>query len=237
MRAWSRGVRIPLTVILVSAAAGAAIALWRTATLRLGSGPPPRSQLAEQVDGGAMEKYLESSSQKETILRWIANGARRDEWEAVEPILLENCVSCHDAVTMPTIVPRNQYSFTARVATVRSVLAEKVEWSTMTRYLEGPGEKETLLRWIDNGAPENGWAEIGRILMERCVFCHNPETGVPGLVSLDRYHPAARLAIRPQSELAIGEMAASIAVFVLATAGLVQMWRKKSDGNPDQRSY
>lgn len=228
MPTWPRWVRIPLTVILASLTVAAAVTLGLTAARRLDSGSQPRSQLAKQVDGGAMEKYLENPAQKAVILRWIDNGARQDEWGAVEPILAECCVPCHDALTMPSIVPLNQYSSAARVATVRSRLAEKLEWGTMTRYLEGRGEKETLLRWIDSGAPESEWAETGRILMGRCVSCHNPETGVPGLVSLDRYGPVARMAALPQSESAAGSVA-PITVIVLATAGLCQLWRKKPE--------
>ena len=150
-----------------------------------GGASDERSLLDEKIDGGTMEQYLKTREEKNAILRWIANGARESEWADVEPVLMERCVSCHNDLTMPNLVPL-VYQSTARLATVRSLLAEKIEWGTMERYLEGHEEQEKILRWIDGGAAESGWNKVEPILVERCVYCHNP-AGLPGLVPLDRY--------------------------------------------------
>ena len=223
------GKRLLLTVLLLSAAAAAARVLVRAVVTLQSSGPVKRSQLALAIDGGAMEEYLESPTQKELLLEWIEDGAPQDEWDTVEPILEESCVLCHDGETEPDIVPLNQYSLAARVSRVRSLFAEKVEWGTMTRYFEEPGEKETVMCWIEAGAPESGWPEIESIMMERCVSCHNPETGVQGLLSLDRYRSTARSAEPPPPPPPTRTvMAASIGVLLIALAGLFLTWKKRA---------
>ena len=179
-----------------------------------GGASDERSLLDEKIDGGTMEQYLKTREEKNAILRWIANGARESEWADVEPVLMERCVSCHNDLTMPNLVPL-VYQSTARLATVRSLLAEKIEWGTMERYLEGHEEQEKILRWIDGGAAESGWNKVEPILVERCVYCHNP-AGLPGLVPLDRYPSVARFAVIPPSERATGALAGPIAVLLLS---------------------
>jgi len=227
MRSRPLGGRILLSLVLASIMAVAVLFLSQRVVAHIRSGPEKRPQLAEMIDGGTMEQFLSGPDEKEALLSWIEDGATESEWSAIESILHETCVLCHDGVIEANIVPLNQYSTTARVATVRSVLAERTEWGTMTGYLEGPGEKETILRWIDNGALESQWAEPGRILMARCASCHNPETGVAGLVSLDLYRPAARIALLPPSErLSASAGAAPIAAILLTAAGMYGTWRK-----------
>ena len=222
-----RGGRILLSLVLASIMGGAILFLGQGVAAHLSSGPKKRSQLAEQIDSGLMEQYLPGPDEKETILSWIDDGAVEDDWVEIETVLWENCVLCHDGVIEPNIVPLNQYLTTARVATVRSVLAERTEWGTMTEYLERPVEKETVLRWIENGALESEWAEPGRILVARCASSHNPETGVAGLVSLDLYRPTARIAfVLPSERLSAATVAAPIAALILAAAGMVRLWRK-----------
>lgn len=221
MRAWRRRIRIPLTVLLlVSMLVGAVTVLARTVALGASG---KRSQLDEKIDGGTMEQYLKTREEKKAILRWIANGAQESEWADVEPVLMERCVSCHNGLAMPILVPLDRYQSTARLATVRSLLSEKIEWGTMERYLEGPEEQEKILSWIDRGAAESGWNEVGPILIERCVYCHNP-AGLPGLVPLDRYPSVARFAVIPPSEQTTGALAGPIAVLLLSLIGLCLLW-------------
>jgi hypothetical protein len=217
-----------LTAVLFSVAAVAVTVFVRSFVTLRSSGPVKRSQLALAIDGGAMEEYLESPAQKDLLLEWIEDGAPQDEWDAVEPILDESCILCHDGETEPDIVPLNQYSLASRVSKVRSLLAEKAEWGTMTRYFEEPGEKEAVMRWIEANTPESDWPEIEPIMMERCVSCHNPETGVQGLVSLDRYPSTARSAKPPPPLPPTGAvMAASIGSLLIALVGVCLTWRKK----------
>ena len=142
--------------------------------------------------------------------------------------LEESCVLCHDGETEPDIVPLNRHSLAARISKVRSLFAEKVEWGTMTRYFEEPGEKETVMRWIEAGTPESDWPDIEPIMMERCVSCHNPESGVPGLVPLDRYPSTARSAAPPPPPPPTGAaMAASIGILLIALLGLFLTWKRR----------
>ncbi len=224
MRAWPRRIRILLTMLLVCITAGAVTLLARTVA---GGAREQRSQLEEEIDGGKMEQYLENRDEKKAILRWVENGALEGEWVEIEPILTERCVSCHNGFTMPNLVPLDRYESTARVATERPLLAEKIEWGTMERYLEDPGEQEQILRWIGVGAAESEWSEVEPILMDYCVSCHNPETGVPGLVPLDRYPSVARIAVIAPSERPRAAFAGPIAVLLFSAVGLYLTWGKR----------
>ena len=84
----------------------------------------------------------------------------------------------------------------ARSAEVRPVLQEKITGGTMGEYLESPEAQKTLIDWIEAGAPESEWPSAKAVLDAHCIQCHNPE-GVQGIVSLDSYGPAARLASLP----------------------------------------
>ncbi|MFQ5791064.1 MAG: hypothetical protein ACE5JI_11390 [Acidobacteriota bacterium] len=224
MRGGPRSLRIALTIVLVAIGTGALALLARALIL----GPPgPRTPFEEEIDGGDMEQYLESADEKKALLRWVAGGPTEDAWKDVEPILEAHCVSCHDGFSMPDLVPLDQYEPAARLASVRPLLAEKIEWGSMEKYLEGPGEKEKILSWIESGAPESEWQDVKPILAERCVSCHNP-LGVPGLVALDRYPSVARIAAVPPVERPPASIAAPIGVGLIAAAALYQMWGRRT---------
>ena len=189
-----------------------------------GGASDERSLLDEKIDGGTMEQYLKTREEKNAILRWIANGARESEWADVEPVLMERCVSCHNDLTMPNLVPL-VYQSTARLATVRSLLAEKIEWGTMERYLEGHEEQEKILRWIDGGAAESGWNEVEPILNRALCLLSQPgrSTGprAPGSISVGRAvrsHTAFRAGHRSLGRPHRGAAA-------LRVVGLCLMWK------------
>lgn len=116
---------------------------------------------------------------------------------------------------------------TVRAARARPRLAVQIDGGTMARYLTRPGEKEALLQWVDRGAPEGDWNTVGRILSERCVSCHNPETGVQGLGPLDRYASAARMATVPRPKIVTWSLAAPVGLLVAVGVGLRRMWAAK----------
>lgn len=193
------------------------------------SAPPgPRSQLEEAIDGGDMEEYLDGSEDKRALLRWARDGAPQERWEEIAPILEDDCVPCHNGFTLPNLVPLDRYEPASRVAIPRSLLAQKIEWGSMDRYLEGPGEQETLLEWIERGAPESEWDEVEPILMDRCATCHNP-LGVPGLPSLDRYSSTARIATleRDGESRSPIPLPVPLTALALATGGLMWVWKSK----------
>ena len=222
MRGRARILRFPLTLLLLCLIAASALVLKRALS---SGGSGGRTQLEEKIDGGNMERYLDSADQKDVLLDWAEEGAPRERWEEVEPILTERCVSCHNRVAMPHVVPLDQYAPASRTAVLRPLLARKIEWGSMERYLNRPGEKEEILRWMEAGAPERGWEEVEGILSRHCVSCHNPETGVPGLVALDRYESVMRTATLPPAEPPTWTLAASMGILLAGAAGLFRLWR------------
>ena len=159
-------------------------------------GRAPR--LAAVVDGGKMEEFLQTTAEKEVVLRWVANGAPETGWPEVSAVLERRCVSCHytDAEAFE-VLPLDAYSPAARAAEVEPILREKITGGTMGEYLESRKAQQALLAWIDAGAGEATWPEAQEILSEHCVHCHNPE-GVEGIPRLDVYRPAAQLATMPE---------------------------------------
>lgn len=178
---------------LVALAAGGI--LTRALLMPPDYGRAPR--LAAVVDGGKMEEFLQTTAEKEVVLRWVANGAPETGWPEVSAVLERRCVSCHytDAEAFE-VLPLDAYSPAARAAEVEPILREKITGGTMGEYLESRKAQQALLAWIDAGAGEATWPEAQEILSEHCVHCHNPE-GVQGIVSLDSYRPLARLASLP----------------------------------------
>ena len=157
-------------------------------------GRPPR--LAAVIDGGKMEELLETAEERETILRWVNDGAPERDWPRVESVFEDRCTTCHHSDASFEFLPLDNYSDAARAAEVLPVLEEKISGGTMGEYLESPEAHKTLVDWIDAGAPELEWPTAKAALDAHCVHCHNPE-GVQGIVSLDSYRPAARLASLP----------------------------------------
>jgi len=157
-------------------------------------GRPPR--LAAVIDGGKMEEFLETPEERETILRWVNDGAPERDWPRVEKVFEDRCTTCHDSDASFEMLPLDNYSDAARSAKVRPVLLEKTTGGTMGEYLESPEAQQTLVDWIQAGAPESEWPSAQAVLDAHCVHCHNRE-GVQGIVSLDSYRPAARLAALP----------------------------------------
>ncbi len=51
--------------------------------------------LAAKIDGGSMEQFLPTPGDKEIILSWLQDDASEQGFESVQPILQENCLSCH----------------------------------------------------------------------------------------------------------------------------------------------
>jgi len=157
-------------------------------------GRPPR--LAAVVDGGKMEEFLETAEERETILRWVNDGAPEHDWPRVEKVFEDRCTTCHHSDASFEMLPLDNYADAARSAEVRPVLLEKTTGGTMGEYLESPEAQKTLVDWIEAGAPESEWPSAQAVLGAHCVHCHNPE-GVQGIVSLDSYRPAARRASLP----------------------------------------
>lgn len=226
MPAWPRRVRVVLTVVLISLLFGSVVALGRAVAGRRAG---ERSQLEEKIDGGSMEKYLDTRDEKRGLLHWIRQGAPKELWPEVEPVLGARCVSCHNGVTMRNLVPLDRYEPASRVASLRPLLARKIEWGSMERYLGDSGEKGRILSWIERGATEREWSEVRPILMKRCASCHNPQ-GVPGLVRLDRYPPVARIASPPARRADAG-LSAPVGLLVLSAAGLFGLWRTRSEAS------
>ena len=179
---------------LVALAAGGI--LTRALLMPPDYGRAPR--LAAVVDGGKMEEFLQTTAEKEVVLRWVANGAPETGWPEVSAVLERRCVSCHytDAEAFE-VLPLDAYSPAARAAEVEPILREKITGGTMGEYLESRKAQQALLAWIDAGAGEATWPEAQEILSEHCVHCHNPE-GVEGIPRLDVYRPAAQLATMPE---------------------------------------
>ena len=86
----------------------------------------------------------------------------------------------------------------------------------MGEYLETEEAQDIVLAWVREGAIESGWPSAKAVLDAHCVTCHNPE-GVQGLVRLDRFRSAARVASLPPSEpRPFGPPAAVLAVAAIA---------------------
>lgn len=157
-----------------------------------------RARLAAVVDGGKMEEFIETADEKETILRWVNEGAPESEWPEVETVFEERCTTCHYAGASFEMLPLDDYSAAAASAQVQPVLLEKITGGTMGEYLESPDSQRALVDWIEAGAAESDWSQAKAVLDAHCIHCHNPE-GVQGIVSLDSYRPVARLASLPDA--------------------------------------
>ena len=76
--------------------------------------------LKAKIDGGSMQKFL-AEDDKEKILSWIRDGARKEKYLAnVKPILEKRCVSCHTAGGIAFFSPLTSYSEVRTVAGIDS---------------------------------------------------------------------------------------------------------------------
>lgn len=159
-------------------------------------GRAPR--LAAVIDGGKMEEFIESESEKAAILSWVARGAPKDDWPVVEQVLEARCTTCHHSDASFEMLPLDNYDDARLAAQVLPVLREKVTGGTMGEYLETAHSQATLVEWVDAGARESDWPRAKAELDEHCVHCHNPE-GVQGIVTLQTYRSVSRLASLPKA--------------------------------------
>ena len=75
--------------------------------------------LAAKIDGGSMEQFLPVPGHKEAILSWLQDGSTEQGFQAIEPIIQDNCLTCHaPGGLMGTRRPLDTY---ARVKAVTAV--------------------------------------------------------------------------------------------------------------------
>jgi hypothetical protein len=61
-------------------------------------GQRDKTVLAATINGGSMEQYLQSPTDKGKILSWIQDGATKEGFERdVQPVLNRSCTRCHSA--------------------------------------------------------------------------------------------------------------------------------------------
>ena len=159
-----------------------------------------RPRLAAVIDGGKMEEFFHSTTDRDVVLRWVENGAPESGWEQARRSLERGCIACHYTGASFEVLPLDRYEAAAGAARVEPVLLEKITGGTMGEYLESQEAQQALVSWIEDGAPHQGWNEAKSLLDAHCIHCHNPE-GVQGLVSLEVYASVKRLStLTPISE-------------------------------------
>ncbi len=68
------------------------------------------TRLAAKIHGGSMEQFLPMPGDKEKILTWIQDGASEERYEkAVKPILMQNCIRCHNPEGLQRFRPLTGY--------------------------------------------------------------------------------------------------------------------------------
>ena len=72
----------------------------------------------------------------------------------------------------------------------RPRLAAVVDGGKMEEFVETADEKQTILRWVEKGAPENGWPGVERVFNDRCTTCHSSDASF-NMLPLDDYSYAA----------------------------------------------
>ena len=184
--------------VVLSLVLGGLSVVWLVGILRREPDYGRSPRLAAAVDGGAMEQFLDSADEKETILRWVERSAPEREWPEVSAVFEARCVTCHVSDDEHfEVLALDRYASAAGASRVRPVLEEKLTGGSMGRYLDSADEQSAIVAWIENGAPEKDWLRVRDIFAAYCVQCHNPE-GVAGIPSLDAYAPAARLVRLPE---------------------------------------
>jgi len=74
--------------------------------------------LARTIDGGSMEQYLKSPTDKGAILSWIQDGARKETFAAVQAIFDKSCVMCHKRGAAMGHRPLEKYEDAVEVAQI-----------------------------------------------------------------------------------------------------------------------
>jgi hypothetical protein len=73
-------------------------------------GKRDNTRLAAKIHGGSMEQFLPNPGDKEKILTWIQDGASEKGYEdLVEPILMQNCIRCHNPEGLQRFRPLTTY--------------------------------------------------------------------------------------------------------------------------------
>lgn len=72
----------------------------------------------------------------------------------------------------------------------RPRLAAVVDGGKMEEFLETPEEKEAILKWVADGAPDNDWSSVAAIFDERCNTCHASDASF-AMLPLDDFESAA----------------------------------------------
>lgn len=77
------------------------------------------TRLAAKIHGGSMEQFLPASGDKEKILSWIQDGADEEGYEeVVAPILMKNCLRCHNPRGVSSFRPLTSYEEVLKVTEV-----------------------------------------------------------------------------------------------------------------------
>lgn len=70
----------------------------------------------ESAVNGPMRGFLESDLQKDTIIKWIKDGGKQDDYSSsVAPIINDNCIKCHSATGIMRSVPLTSYEKVAEL--------------------------------------------------------------------------------------------------------------------------
>ena len=84
-----------------------------------------KTKLESKIDGGSMEQYLGSPSEKQVIISWIRAGSQESQYQAnVKPILEQRCVKCHNPEGQAKF--RDLTAFAAVTAVSKMDLGESV---------------------------------------------------------------------------------------------------------------
>ena len=79
----------------------------------------------------------------------------------------------------------------------RPRLAAVVDGGKMEEFVGTAEEKETILGWVNDGAPERDWPQVEKVLEDRCTTCHYSGASFE-ILRLDDYsHARASARIQP----------------------------------------
>ncbi|MFQ5709550.1 MAG: hypothetical protein ACE5HO_19000 [bacterium] len=57
----------------------------------------------------------------------------------------------------------------------QTLLSAKIDGGSMAQFLPFPGEKESILSWLQDGATREGYEKVKHIFEDRCITCHQPK--------------------------------------------------------------
>jgi len=80
------------------------------------AGKREKTVIEAKLVGGSMAQYLEDSTKRDQVLAWVHAGAKEAEFSKVQPIIQENCVSCHTPNGAAKFRPFNDYKGVVAVA-------------------------------------------------------------------------------------------------------------------------